>query len=247
MSDKPIGGKSYGSIPHLSNSRVGPGDYHCHEGQERIATVQARDGKDHIIVQEKMDGSNVGIARIDGKLYPLTRKGYIANTSPYSQHHIFYDWVMGLEDNFAFLKDGERVCGEWLLQAHGTIYAHLKSVLYVFDLFRNNQRVGLTEYKERLSNCGFWFAPAIWEGGPIAVADAMSLVGEHGCGLALDGPEGVVYRVYRNDKFDFLCKYVRQDKIDGKYLPEKSGMGNPVFNIDSLFLGERKKQNGKDG
>ncbi len=30
---KPLGGKSYGSIPHLPGSRTGPGDYHVNEGQ----------------------------------------------------------------------------------------------------------------------------------------------------------------------------------------------------------------------
>ncbi len=53
---KPLGRKNYGSIPHLPNSRIGPGDHKCHEGQERIATVKARDKHDEIIVQEKLDG-----------------------------------------------------------------------------------------------------------------------------------------------------------------------------------------------
>jgi len=35
---KPLGIKSYGSIPHLPGSRIGIGDHKCHEGQERIAT-----------------------------------------------------------------------------------------------------------------------------------------------------------------------------------------------------------------
>ncbi|MCI0399412.1 MAG: hypothetical protein L0332_01205 [Chloroflexi bacterium] len=43
MSEKPLGRKNYGHIPHLPNSRMGPGDHKCHEGQARIATVKTRE------------------------------------------------------------------------------------------------------------------------------------------------------------------------------------------------------------
>ena len=51
MSNKPLGRKNYGSIPHLPNSRMGPADKHCEEGQAKIATEQARDKNDEIFVQ----------------------------------------------------------------------------------------------------------------------------------------------------------------------------------------------------
>ena len=72
---KPLGQKNYGSIPHMKHSRMGSGDHSCSEGQERIATKQARDYKDLVIVQEKLDGSNVGIAKVGGKIIALTRSG----------------------------------------------------------------------------------------------------------------------------------------------------------------------------
>ena len=37
-------------------------------GQEKILTLQARDKYDYIYVTEKYDGSNVGIANVDGKI-----------------------------------------------------------------------------------------------------------------------------------------------------------------------------------
>jgi hypothetical protein len=72
---KPLGMKNYGHIAHLPGSRLGPGDHKCEAGQARIATFKARDRHDHIIVQEKLDGANVGVARVDGVLYPLVRAG----------------------------------------------------------------------------------------------------------------------------------------------------------------------------
>ena len=49
----------------------------------------------------------------------------------------------------------------------------------------------------------------------------MKIHGEHHSGC--DEPEGVVYRVERKGDVDFLAKWVRPDKVDGKYLPEMSG------------------------
>jgi hypothetical protein len=67
-------------------------------------------------------------------------------------------------------------------------------------------------------------------GGPISVEKAMNLhgAGDHGC----DDPEGVVYRVERRGEFDFMTKWVRPDKVDGKYLPEIEGSVSsvPVWN-----------------
>jgi hypothetical protein len=68
----------------------------------------------------------------------------------------------------------------------------------------------------------------IHDGGPLSVETAMSLHGngDHGC---LDEPEGAVWRIERKGEFDFIAKWVRSDKIDGKYLPEIS-KGEPVWN-----------------
>lgn len=50
MTEKPLGRKNYGSIPHLPCSRMGPADHACHPGQQTIATEKARDRHDIIIV-----------------------------------------------------------------------------------------------------------------------------------------------------------------------------------------------------
>src|ERR1051325_5532570 len=132
---KPLGHKSYGSIPHLSMSKPGPGDYHCHEGQERIATVKTRDKHDIVIVQEKLDGGNVGVAKVNGEILAITRAGYMAYTSPYETHWVFEKWVMQNVKRFdALLNEGERVCGEWLYHAVGTRYNLPHEPFVAFDI-----------------------------------------------------------------------------------------------------------------
>lgn len=147
---QPLGIKNYGSIGHLPGSRMGKGDRTCDRGQAKIATVKLRDKHDRVIVQEKLDGGNVGVALVNGILYPLTRSGYLACESSLEQHWRFSEWVYSQQDRFmAVLKDGERLCGEWLLQAHGTRY-HLQHEPFVaFDLMNGNTRTPHAAFLER--------------------------------------------------------------------------------------------------
>jgi hypothetical protein len=231
---KPLGRKNYGSIPHLPGSRTGPGDHACHEGQARIATLKARDKHDEIFVTEKLDGSNVGVVRLDNTLYALGRAGYLASSSPYEQHGLFADWVYCNHERFmAVLLNGERLVGEWLAQAHGTKY-HLRHEPFVaFDLMKGNHRLAWREFKDRVVPEDFITPTLLAFGRPISIEDTMinlGLTGFHGAEKA----EGAVWRVER-DKLvdrhsgrrkrvvDYLVKYVRPDKIDGCYLEKLSG------------------------
>ena len=97
---KPLGHKSYGHIAHVSGSRKGPGDHKCSEGQKRIACERLRDKYDRVIVQEKLDGSNTGVALKNGIIIPMTKAGYWAHTSPFKMHHVFEAWVYKNEERF---------------------------------------------------------------------------------------------------------------------------------------------------
>ena len=154
---KPIGRKNYGSIPHLHNSKLGEGDYYIGEGQERILTLKARDRHDSILVFEKYDGSNVGVAKVENKIFALTRPGYEASTSPYKQHHYFANWVKKRELLFAdMLQNGERITGEWLAQAHGLVYKIEVEPIVFFDYFTpNNERVLFKELRAKQLNTGY--------------------------------------------------------------------------------------------
>ena len=228
---KPLGIKAYGHIGHLPNSRMGPGDHHCHPGQASICTLKARDRHDLIIVTEKVDGSCVAVARLNGVLVPLIRAGWPAASARYEQHHLFHAWVMENQQRFMDrLRDGERFVGEWLAQAHGTRYQLPHEPFVIVDLMEGPKRRLFHEMQERLGGSGGFVHPSVLHtGGPLPLEDALARLGTHGHHGGLDQAEGVVYRVERRGVFDFLAKWVRPDKTDGTYLPEIS-LKDPVWN-----------------
>ncbi len=228
---KPLGHKSYGTIAHLPGSRQGRDDVGINPGHARICLEKVRDKKDVIVVLEKLDGSNVSVANIEGKIVPLIRVGYEAKTSIYEQHLLFHDWVVENEELFLWLKPGERCCGEWLAQAHGTLYKLQHVPFVAFDIMRNRHE--RAPFNELVDRCGSRLpTPHVLHiGGPCSIEMALQELGEYGHHGALDKCEGAVWRVEREGTIDFLAKYVRPDKIDGKYLfTENKEQANPIWN-----------------
>lgn len=231
---KPLGQKAYGSIPHLPGSRRGAGDHGLTEQQARILTEKTRDKHDEVIVAEKLDGSNVCVARKGGGLIALGRAGYLAQSSPYKQHQLFAAWVRCHLELFGWLREGERVCCELMIQAHGTIYTpKFECPVVAFDVIMGRDRLLLDDWMPR---CQLPAAKIIHRGPALPVDEALVLLGEHGY-YGADMPEGAVWRVERKGVCNFLGKYVRPEKVDGKYLEKVTGNG-PVWNVDydSLHL-----------
>ncbi len=225
---KPLGRKAYGSIPHLPTSRMGPADHHCTVGEMRIATEKVRSRRDVVVVQEKLDGSCCAVARIGDDIVALQRKGYLARSSPFEQHHLFADWVDANRDRFAaMLGDGERAVGEWLALAHGTRYDLPHEPFVLFDLMVDTSRFPHEVTSDLAHDNGFT-TPRVLAIGPTPLDTVKDLLKTSGHG-ALDPVEGAVWRVERDSQVDFLVKWVRPDKVDGCYLPELTG-GEPVWN-----------------
>lgn len=219
--EKPIGRKNYGSIGHLPNSRLGPGDHAITEGQYKICCVKARDRHERIIVTEKLDGSNTGVALLNGTLYPLQRKGYSCINSPYEMHRLFYNWVMAQQERFlSVLREGERLVGEWLAQAHGTKYNLPHEPWVVFDLMIDDKRTPWDGFLERVKVGNFITPKLLQDNGAIPTEKAYDLAKESGHG-AIDDVEGIVYRVEHRGEWEFMAKWLRPDKVDGLYLDKE--------------------------
>lgn len=239
---KPLGHRAYGHIAHLPGSRTGKTDRHISQGQALICTQKTRDKHDLVIVQEKLDGSNVSVAKINGEIVPLIRAGYKATSSRFKMHHLFHKWVMENKEKFqCLLEDGQRCCGEWLLQAHGTIYDLPHEPFVAFDLMRDQTRSIWEETQKKCEEQDITTAHTFHIGGPLSIKLALSKLGkgQHG---AIDPVEGVMWRVERHQKVDFLAKYVKPEKKDGIYLPGISNeIKSPMWNKFRLPMDKELK------
>jgi hypothetical protein len=220
---KPLNRKNYGSIPHLLGSKLGATDKYVDKGQHRIMTEKTRDKHDYVIVTEKYDGSNVGIAKVNGKIVAITRSGYLAKTSPYSQHHYFAKWVEVQGNRFDFIGEKERIVGEWMMCAHGIKYDILKEPFVAFDYFTpDNERLLHSDLISKTINAEIETPRIIFHGYQAFRLDwaLEELNGnKHRQNIvAQENPEGLVYRVERKGKFDYAAKFVRQDHQSGKYI-----------------------------
>jgi len=226
--NKPLGRKAYGSIGHLPHSRLGSGDHKVTDGQAKICLLKERDKYDTIVIQEKLDGSNCAVAKVEGKILPLTRAGYIASTSKYEQHQLFFKWVLENYKRFDdLLFEGERIVGEWLAMAHGTRYDLPHEPFVVFDIMRETERLTYFDFLERVLHYEFITPNLISYGRPMEHKHILKRIEKSGHG-AIDLVEGYVCRVERNRRVDFLAKWVRQEKQDGKYF--KENFGEDVWN-----------------
>ncbi len=225
---RPLGGKAYGSIPHLPGSRTGPADRHLAPGLARLCTERTRGASDHVVVLEKLDGSCVAAARLGDTIVALGREGRLAASSPNDSRRLWAAWVAANAQRFlATLQPGERLIGEWLALAHGTRYTLPHEPFVCFDLMRERERLPWHELVARTRAGGFVTPGLIHEGGALSIEAVMERLRGGGFHGAVDPVEGAVWRMERREgasmRVEFLAKYVRTDKVDGSLLPENTG------------------------
>lgn len=237
--EKPFLRKMYGSIPHLPGSKYGDRrDRGVTPGESKRFTERCKVG-DKIIVTEKLDGSSVAVAKKDGRIIALMRAGYPCISSPYTQHRYFSLWVEERRCHFFdLLQEGEWICGEWLAQAHGTIYEirPFRQPFVAFDMFQskekgNSERLLYHEFTDRVHGAGFIpHAPILWyDFDACSIDNAMKALGPNGHYGALEEAEGAVWRIERDGKCHALAKFVRPEKEPGKYLEGVTGKP-PIWN-----------------
>lgn len=113
--------------------------------------------------------------------------------------------------------------------AHGTRYELNHEPFVAFDLMIGNVREPYLIFNRRVSDFNFTVPSIISYGGPLPISIALNVsISGHN---AIDEIEGVVYRIERMGKVDFLCKFVRHEKQDGKYFQENNN-GYTYWNCD---------------
>lgn len=219
----PLGRKAYFKIPHLPGSRTGPSDRVAPPELVRRCTVEARGGEE-VLVQEKLDGSCVAIAKVKGEVLGLGREGWRASESQNPGRQKFAAWVTAsvpLLD--PLLREGEWIAGEWLALAHSTRYALAHAPFVAFDLFAADGTQQTFDALRARVEGTLALPHLIHRGGPLPVDEALMRLGTHGHHGAIDPVEGCVWRIERAGAVKSMAKVVRPEKVDGALLPENSG------------------------
>lgn len=220
--EQPLGKKAFPKIPHLPGSRTGSSDRVAPPELARRCTERATKG-DVIVVQEKLDGSCVAVAKLSGTIVALGREGWRAAESLNPGRQMFHRWVTAQAARFAdVLREGEWLAGEWLALAHSTRYRLAHEPFVAFDLFTASGALATDALEARLA--GRFARPALLHrGDALSIAAVNALLGEHGRHGAVDAVEGAVWRVERGEAVLHRAKFVRRGKVDGAFLPENSG------------------------
>jgi hypothetical protein len=108
-----------------------------------------------------------------------------------------------------------------------------------FDYFQNLERITASDLTNYLRPVGFTTPRIIaigWEPRPIEpMLRRLNVKTRHPV-ISNGLPEGLIYRVERKGKLDFIAKFVRKDFEPGIFLPELNGTGAEIWNFNPEFL-----------
>lgn len=172
-----------------------------------------------LIVEEKLDGTNVGIHIAAGNLI-LQCRGHEITPGMHPQYDLFKQWATTKLNVFEQML-GERflLYGEWLYAKHSVYYRKLPHYFFEFDIFDKQEKVflDLNRRLEMLSGTGVHTVPVIYQGVQ-NVEDLQELIGPSQFDAQFDNPitgktddlmEGVYLRTEADGVVTSRAKFVR--------------------------------------
>ena len=166
-----------------------------------------------VYVEEKIDGSQCGIAFKGGKPIVYTKNRHLFQADKSVAFKGLWDWVWTNLDKVEKIPKGYRICGEWVRVQHYVKYDRLPDWFIAFDVL--DERSGnLIPYKEKqvlFEELEISYAPLIAEG--IFSKDVIYELAQGSSIFSLtDTKEGIV--VKRNN-IKMIGKLVNLEFIDG--------------------------------
>ena len=155
----------YPRTPHLEGSRLQPGDLDL--AQVPLATLAGA----FVVVEEKLDGANAGVALDAAGRLRLQSRGHVLAGGPRERHFdLFKRWAASHAEALARVcADGATLYGEWLYAKHTVFYDQLPHYFLEFDLRdRDGQFWSTARRAAHLAACGaaatVRSVPVLWQG-----------------------------------------------------------------------------------
>lgn len=193
----------YPRTPHITGSRIQPGDEDLHQvAREALRGL-------HIVVEEKLDGSNCGISFDAGHRLTLQSRGHILSGGPRErQFDLLKRWASHHVRALSGILGRRYVMyGEWLYARHTIFYDELPHYFLEFDMFdRERSEFLSTERRQALLGGSPVISVPILGMGP--VTDLESLLGPSTCS-AVEKMEGLYLKHEKEGCVVGRYKYVR--------------------------------------
>ena len=194
----------YPRTPHLFGSRGTDDDKHLGESESQRFIADRS-----LIVEEKLDGTNVGIHFSDAGELVLQCRGHLITAGMHPQYDLFKQWAtvkrFELEQR---LENRLILFGEWLYARHSVAYRQLPHYFFEFDIY-DKQRQAFLDLQRRLeilAGSGLQTVPVLHQGS-LTRSELESLV----------GPSRF------DSRFDNLATRRTDNLMEGLYLRTEAG------------------------
>ena len=206
----------YPRTPHLVGSEGTADDKRMSKSAtERMLTDKS------LIVEEKLDGTNVGLHFVEDRLV-LQCRGHEITAGMHPQYDLFKQWATTKRTVFEKMLGQQFIMyGEWMYARHTVYYRQLPHYFFEFDIFDKQQRVflDLETRLQMMEGTGILTVPVIHQG-PATVKNLDELTGPSKFDSQFDNPftgvqddlmEGVYLRTESSGTVTARAKFVRPE------------------------------------
>lgn len=216
----------YPRTPHLFGSRGTDDDKHL-SPRETAAFL----ADPSLVVEEKLDGTNVGIHFTAAGRMVLQCRGHEITGGSHPQYDLFKQWTTGKRPTLeAMLEDRLILFGEWLYAKHSVLYRKLPHYFFEFDLYdkRDGLFLDLESRLAMLDGSGLHTVPVLHRGAATA-DDLAALIGPSKFDSAFENPftgrtdnvvEGLYLRTEAGGRVTGRAKLVRPEFVERVKLSE---------------------------
>lgn len=208
----------YPRTPHIFGSSGTDDDKHLSEKDSNTFIDD-----DSLIIEEKLDGTNVGLHFNNDELI-LQCRGHLITEGMHPQYDLFKQWANVKKDVlFNILKNKYILFGEWLYAQHTILYKSLTHYFYEFDIYDKELDLflSLSDRMKLLKGTGICTVPVI-QIGKVNKKILKSLIGPSNFdsefidsnGKKDNLMEGLYLRTEKDNKVSGRAKFVRKEFID---------------------------------
>ncbi len=210
----------YPRTPHLFGSRGTDDDKHL--GPEESANFIADAS---LIVEEKLDGTNVGMHFTTAGRMVLQCRGHEITPGMHPQYDLFKQWAMARRPMLeGLLQDEFILFGEWLYARHSVHYRRLPHYFFEFDIYHKSRGefLDLAARLTMLEETGIHTVPVIHRG-RTSVGELRELIGPSQFDSQFEDPvtgrtdslmEGLYLRTEAEGRVTGRAKLVRSEFVE---------------------------------